>query len=172
MSFSYDFEPNALARWKRLDTDLQEQALDALEDALARPPQPDPSGVETRIRIHHEASPGVRRVLELRIGWRFGPQVAAILDVNLLPDSLTGMSCGAPITRKLDYADAPRLLQRRSPLRMKHHDRRLAIILAFIPYVALYVYSFVRLRRSCLGRVRPRNHSDRSQCFGCSFPRF
>ena len=40
MSFSYDFEPGVLAKWKRLDTDLQEQALDAIEDALASPPQP------------------------------------------------------------------------------------------------------------------------------------
>ena len=72
MSFSPDFAPDAQAKWKQLDPDLQEQVLDAIEDALVTPPPPDPSdpkGVETRILIHHDVAPDMTRVLEVRIGW-------------------------------------------------------------------------------------------------------
>ena len=68
MSFSPNFAPNALAKWKQLDPELQEQVLDAIEDALITPPPPDPSdeaGVETRILIHHDVAPGVTRVLKV-----------------------------------------------------------------------------------------------------------
>ena len=87
MSFRISFDEAVLDRWKRLDFELQEMALDAFEEAIDSPPQPssgpDPAGVETRIVIHRQASPGVAQVLNLRIGWWFEAQVAAVVELRL-----------------------------------------------------------------------------------------
>ena len=91
MSFRISFDEAVLDRWKRLDFELQEMALDAFEEAIDSPPQPSPgpdlAGVETRIVIHRQVSSGVEQVLNLRIGWWFEAQVAAVVELRLEEES-------------------------------------------------------------------------------------
>ena len=82
MSFRPIFEPNVLLKWKQLEFELQELALDVIEEALDSPPDPVRDGNESKYIIRREVKPGRVQELTLYVGWLHARQTAVIVDLD------------------------------------------------------------------------------------------
>ena len=82
MSFRPIFAPNVLLKWKRLDFELQELALDILEEAVDSPPDPVRDGNESTFIIRREVKPGRVQELTLYVGWLNARQTAVIVGLD------------------------------------------------------------------------------------------
>ena len=80
MNSTLIFRPDVLLKWKRLDFELQELALDGIENAMDSPP--DPADPEAWVIIIREVGNRTQR-LELRLGWVFSRQVVVVVNLDL-----------------------------------------------------------------------------------------
>lgn len=78
MSYSYEFVADALADFQKLDLELQELVLDALESTLDFPPG---EGNETHVVVRQFGNAGVRSI-RLRLLWLREANAALVIDVE------------------------------------------------------------------------------------------